>query len=164
MSRSQWRRRAAQVIDEVIAGLPDSMPDELKKKMVSHAYPFGSREGHPYRMWLIEVNKRFPKKKPFPVFPTMAGPDGVLCVWCRPWRANAPDVPCLACSDARRRLGSFTGDRAEWRRLLQLAVDDFTTRFLLADWLEEHGLERESHWVRHTWDHHTAALLLALGG
>lgn len=124
----------------------------------------GSREGHPYRMWLLEVNQRFPKKRHVmaSLLPTLAGPGGVLCAWCRPF--EWPNSPCVACSDTHRRLSNFTGDRAEWRRLLQLAVDDFTTRFILADWLEEHGFERESHWVRHTWDHHTAALLLALGG
>lgn len=50
---SKWRKRARQVIDEVIA---EHFADTREQIMdaIDRAYPFGPRQYHPYKMWLAE--------------------------------------------------------------------------------------------------------------
>lgn len=55
---SYWRKRAKAVIDKVITDNPKATPDELKR-LIDAAYPFGSRELHPYQIWLKERTLAF---------------------------------------------------------------------------------------------------------
>jgi len=52
--QSRWRRAAAIIIDRVKKDNPTATQTELKR-LVSQAYPWGERRGHPYKMWLKEV-------------------------------------------------------------------------------------------------------------
>ena len=62
---SVWSDQAKVVIEKVIQSERDNNPDittaALEAK-VRDAYPFGERRHHPYRVWLSEVQKRFPQK------------------------------------------------------------------------------------------------------
>ncbi len=49
-----WRIEARKVINAVHAGLPDGASLDDRKKAIDAAYPFGPRQYHPYKMWLIE--------------------------------------------------------------------------------------------------------------
>ncbi len=53
MSQSRWRDIARSVIADVIRDHPNASHDELKAA-IDQSYPFGSREMHPYKMWLKE--------------------------------------------------------------------------------------------------------------
>jgi hypothetical protein len=50
---SKWRLYSRKVIAAAIASVPDGDVTKIKKA-IDKAYPFGSRENHPYKMWLIE--------------------------------------------------------------------------------------------------------------
>lgn len=53
-TESYWRTESARVIAEVIRARPDlkgkALMDELRK-----AYPFGPKQGWPYKVWRSEV-------------------------------------------------------------------------------------------------------------
>lgn len=53
-TQSYWRLQSRGVIQSVHASLPDSATLKERQKAVDDAYPFGPREYHPYKMWLIE--------------------------------------------------------------------------------------------------------------
>ena len=64
-----WRSVANHAIKEAIdeglrAGL--SGP-ELEKHVRAEGYPFGERAMHPYKIWLSEMNRLFPRKKHKPI-------------------------------------------------------------------------------------------------
>ena len=49
--RLSWYERSAKVIREVHAQLPPDATLAERKKALQDAYPFGSRENHPYKQW-----------------------------------------------------------------------------------------------------------------
>lgn len=53
-TESRWRRRAREVIQEVIKRVGRS-DEKALRKAISDAYPFGARANHPYTVWLSEV-------------------------------------------------------------------------------------------------------------
>ncbi len=70
MSRkSPWRSAAQSAIKKAIFSLPlDASPTEIKKA-IDAAYPFTSRDYHPYKIWLDERGQAFEElgiKKPKP--------------------------------------------------------------------------------------------------
>jgi len=54
--RSEWRRRAREVIKEVQARFPGYHGPVLRAQL-REFYPFGERYGHPYKIWLSEVRR-----------------------------------------------------------------------------------------------------------
>lgn len=50
---SRWRARAREVIDASMSATIGK-PDSERIAAIDAAYPFGPREHHPYKMWLIE--------------------------------------------------------------------------------------------------------------
>lgn len=58
MPKSQWRRRAREVIRSVLRGLTGDCPEHWTREtvlaFVDDAYPFGARSHHPYKAWLAE--------------------------------------------------------------------------------------------------------------
>lgn len=53
---SRWRARCRSVIDSIYSSRLDLRADPVAMlKAMSKAYPFGSRTGHPYKMWLKEM-------------------------------------------------------------------------------------------------------------
>jgi len=63
--RSRWRRRSNQVIQQVFAENPELVADPTRykdlRKLVSAAYPFGTREHWPYKAWCSAVRDAFYK-------------------------------------------------------------------------------------------------------
>ncbi|MBZ9712215.1 hypothetical protein [Deinococcus multiflagellatus] len=54
---SYWKRRAGRVIWPLVqAGQKAGTPAKEILRQIDQAYPFGTREHHPYKMWL-EVRK-----------------------------------------------------------------------------------------------------------
>jgi hypothetical protein len=53
VSGSHWRKRAREVIDRTILENAGKEPAELLK-LIDQAYPFGPRQYHPYKCWLLE--------------------------------------------------------------------------------------------------------------
>ncbi len=55
-----WRKRSLEVILSIVEPLADNpsmiQPSDLLRA-VRQAYPFGSRQHHPYKMWLAEVSR-----------------------------------------------------------------------------------------------------------
>lgn len=51
---SNWRLAARSAIQGAIASLPPDCDRTELKKAIDAAYPFGSRENHPYKIWLSE--------------------------------------------------------------------------------------------------------------
>lgn len=51
MTRS-WYEQAVDTIREATKDLSNDMPLDERKRIVDAAYPFGSREMWPYKMWL----------------------------------------------------------------------------------------------------------------
>ncbi len=49
-----WRIEARKVIERVHASLPEGVTLAERTKAIDEAYPFGQRQYHPYKMWLIE--------------------------------------------------------------------------------------------------------------
>lgn len=54
-TRSDWRLHARWVISQAVAeGLSQGLDAKALLKLIDSRYPFGSREMHPYAMWLKE--------------------------------------------------------------------------------------------------------------
>lgn len=66
-TESRWRNISRNVIEEAVdkALLEDPEQDlaALKRKVSRESYPFGSREMHPYKQWLIEIALEFREVK-----------------------------------------------------------------------------------------------------
>jgi hypothetical protein len=60
--QSYWRERAAPIIAKVIAENKGKDLKEIRKALF-HAYPFGKRQYHPYKIWLDECAKQLGTKK-----------------------------------------------------------------------------------------------------
>ena len=54
MSESQWRTRSRQVIARVMASVPADATLPQVRRLLREAYPFGTRQYHPYKMWCSE--------------------------------------------------------------------------------------------------------------
>ena len=51
---SQWRRKAAPIIKDVLAAMAGRPEHEIRAALRA-AYPFGPRKHHPYKIWLDEI-------------------------------------------------------------------------------------------------------------
>jgi hypothetical protein len=60
--KSYWRERAAPIIAKVIEETKGKDPKEVRKALF-HAYPFGERQYHPYKIWLDECARQLGTKK-----------------------------------------------------------------------------------------------------
>ena len=52
-----WRERAQPIIAKVLADYRGSS-EEVIRQALYHAYPFGERRYHPYRVWLDEIKRQ----------------------------------------------------------------------------------------------------------
>lgn len=59
MAGSYWRDMAREKIKQVIAEVGLEDPGRLKRALFD-AYPFGTRNYHPYKIWLSEIKKQVP--------------------------------------------------------------------------------------------------------
>ena len=82
---SEWRKRARQVIDRVLAQNIDRSPVETLTA-IDDAYPFGPRSHHPYKAWLAE--RAIAKERLF-------GTDDPMTRTC-PACGAKPGKPCLS--------------------------------------------------------------------
>jgi len=56
ISVSNWRKKAAPIIAEIMAKFPEDGPKQ--KKALRDAYPFGERKYHPYKIWCDEIKRQ----------------------------------------------------------------------------------------------------------
>jgi len=49
--RRSWYEKAREVIAREHAKMPDDISKEDRKQRIFDAYPFGTRECHPYKQW-----------------------------------------------------------------------------------------------------------------
>jgi hypothetical protein len=144
---SHWRQASRRIINEVLADLATVKPDATekeKRKAVQNAYPFGLREMHPYKCWLMEVRLALAKKIPTPNYKVMLTINGLDCDWC----VNDGCLSCLRLrhnwNEAREHLGF-----REWMFALLMDNDGVLEPVSLAsgewlafcDWLEDQGFE-----------------------
>lgn len=61
MSKS-WRECAAPIIAKVLQNTA-GLSEEVIKKALFDAYPFGERKYHPYKIWLDEIRIQLGKRK-----------------------------------------------------------------------------------------------------
>lgn len=54
---SHWRDKARPIIREVLAATKGKPEAEIKTAL-HHAYPFGPRAHHPYKIWLDEIKRQ----------------------------------------------------------------------------------------------------------
>ncbi|AFZ24760.1 hypothetical protein Cylst_2553 [Cylindrospermum stagnale PCC 7417] len=59
MDTTHWRQKSQQVIAKVVKELPEDATPQQIKQAIDKSYPFGSRENHPYKIWLDERRKTF---------------------------------------------------------------------------------------------------------
>jgi predicted transcriptional regulator with HTH domain len=62
MTRDTWRDKAAPIIAKVIAENKDK-GDQVLRKALFMAYPWGERRMHPYKIWLSEISRQLKKPK-----------------------------------------------------------------------------------------------------
>lgn len=152
---SNWRIRSRQVIQRVLAALPADATEKQKRQAISDAYPFGTREHHPYKCWLIEVKAalgtRHPEADTKPSIRATFWHErsqwflGVSCGWCN----NKIKGGCLVCLPLHKRLEQLvTCDL--WQRWYTAIRDDFDSRGAWSDWLEENGYPDVAELVRAT--------------
>lgn len=56
---NKFRVQSRTLIDGIITeGRAAEMTGDEVQRLVNASYPFGERSGHPYRMWMKEVNER----------------------------------------------------------------------------------------------------------
>lgn len=135
------------VITETIESHPACADAKELRRLLNEHYPFGPRRYHPYRMWCRAVRdviaQRFGKPKADPAPVVRIHPvRGVLCGWC-------DGKGCFSCFSARQKwsgLGLDVLDR--WATWYPAAAKDEAERLILADWLEERGLEEEARHLR----------------
>ena len=65
MIRGTWRERARPIIQRVLKETA-GQPENVIRKALTDAYPFGPREYYPYQVWLDEIKAQrgLKKKKP----------------------------------------------------------------------------------------------------
>ena len=62
-----WRDRAREEIRKLIEqGKSLGIEGPALERFVRSQYPFGLREHHPYKIWLDEMRRHFPKPKTAP--------------------------------------------------------------------------------------------------
>lgn len=66
VEHGSWAWRARNCIQEAHNALPADISFEDRKKAIFNAYPFGSREYHPYKMWLKEQKRYLVQYDPNP--------------------------------------------------------------------------------------------------
>lgn len=149
-TESRWRRISREVIATVLAALPVTATLKEKRKAVRNAYPFGTREHHPYKMWCKEVQEALGKrgaKEPSGVVRVDPFTRSVQCSWCN-------NKKCLSCLAARQLLEQHQDaidwqSWQDWEHHLEAFPDE---RELIqaqyADWLEENGLSTVAGVVR----------------
>jgi hypothetical protein len=151
--RSEWRRQSRRVIEAVLKDVPADAPEKAVREAVSAAYPFGRREHHPYKMWLVEVRhalrQRFPPRPSeqdsnpqvrfvlnHPVKPWWVN---VACDWCQAWKRSRGETGgCMMCAAPERELRRLVDDPGWKDWLRDLDADPYAAPLVLADWLEEH--------------------------
>ena len=146
MNKSRWRDRSVRVIAETEATLPQGCTRKQARKILGRAYPFGSRKGHPYKMWLSEVRKFLDAKFREIHHSLRVDPRfdcAVMCEWCNN-RFSSPLEPekgCLVCIEVRRRFSDLANTQPDvvdrWRRWATEAAKDEDESLILADWLDD---------------------------
>lgn len=135
-----WRRRAARIIEGVLAALPKDASDKVKRAAISNAYPWGERKYHPYKEWCKAVKDAIgPSRKTAarPNWTVMFTEESVL-FWCCICK-NAYVGGCLECRKARAVFDALTGEqKSEWSALYGAATKDGDAAMILADWEAEH--------------------------
>lgn len=159
-TRSNWRLRSRAVIDRVLEQLPADADEHAVKLALRDAYPFGTREHHPYRMWCAEVRAALLRRFDVVTFDRTADPTGVkltfwherqawwLAVSCG-WCDGKIDGGCLQCVRQVNAVEALVS-RPEWRAWRAAVRADFEARGPFADWLDEQGYDLVAHLVRMT--------------
>ncbi len=62
-SRTTWRERAAPIVANIVRDNGFSDPKALRAAL-SKSYPFGTRTGYPYRVWLTEIRRQIGGMRP----------------------------------------------------------------------------------------------------
>lgn len=66
VEHGSWAWSARSRIQEVHKTLPQNISFADRKKAIFDAYPFGSRDHHPYKMWLKEQKRYLAQYDPNP--------------------------------------------------------------------------------------------------
>lgn len=53
----RWREHAAKIIERVLCET-HGQPEDVIKKALFDAYPYGERRYHPYKIWLSEIRRQ----------------------------------------------------------------------------------------------------------
>lgn len=66
-----WRQIAAPIIQQVLMNT-EGLPEDVVRRELREAYPFGQRENWPYKVWLDEIRRQRCKSyKPDPKQPEL---------------------------------------------------------------------------------------------
>lgn len=110
MKDSRWRKYYRPIIARVLADTHGQTVSEQNAALRA-AFPNGARELHPYRMWLKEI---------------------------RAQRGLLRDKPRKVLSPGQLDFLPMTNEEA-FEAAIERNKNDSATRFIYADWLEEHG-------------------------
>lgn len=150
-TQSRWRLAANAALQQAMTTMPKTDNIRLIRKHLSAAYPFGPREGHPYKIWLSEIKKFLPtlRKEPEQTrYQLRTIPGGkpwivVRCDWCNN-QENGITRGCIVCRehvDTLAELLSPGSDALAFLRTIRADPEDRTARGVFADWLDDRG-----HW------------------
>lgn len=155
---SRWRQQAVHVATEVMASLPHGASEHQARRALNERYPFGPREGHPYRVWCSVVREfldgRFRppgtnryshlaepefQLEPFGV-PEMPGVRLVVaCPWCGRDPEKFP-AGCMVCGPLDLVVRRTVQEPVFQSLRRQYQEGDTVSLFVLRDWLHDRGI------------------------
>lgn len=155
---SIWRLRARRYIRDALAGLPADAPRSAVRRALREAYPRSwPRSGWVYQCWLTERRAALgaekesgPARVDWIVGPAPSFFIRVDCVWCDNKNLGSG---CLVCGPLWERLHGELSADADLMALLRAvreAPEDRLRRLVVADYLEERGLDRLAELFRAT--------------
>lgn len=159
MAKSKWYEQAVAVVRRALAEMPSGASRKDCLENVREAYPFGAREGWPYKMWCRAQRDLIGERFPDPAVAEecranvvwsyrdvteerhlririrkIVRPPAVACPVCGVQPAGT--ISCLLCREMRARWASLWG----WRdpaAAFQAALDDPAEASILADFLTD---------------------------
>jgi len=143
MADSPWRVRSREIIRNVVESMSPTVDTKTLRRALREAYPFGTREFHPYKIWLDEIRKelaiRYPRlcrKKGNGNHNVALTVQGVVCGWCK-------GAMCLCCANARDRYEKLIAlpGWEMWQSVRDNPAPASVDCVAFADWLTEQGYE-----------------------